>query len=53
MRRWANTEYRSAKHTVAGFLCRAVVGAFKRLEDSGVVFALQGVIMPEELLRNG
>ena len=30
---------------VAGFMCSAIVGAFKRPEDNGVVFAVQGVVM--------
>lgn len=45
MRWWAKAEYWSAKHNVAGFMCSAIVGAFKRPEDNGVVFAVQGVVM--------
>lgn len=45
MRWWAKAEYWSAKHNVAGFMCSAIVGAFKRPEDNGVVFAIQGVVM--------
>lgn len=41
----AKAEYWSAKHNVAGFMCSAIVGAFKRPEDNGVVFAVQGVVM--------
>lgn len=45
VRWWAKAEYWSAKHNVAGFMCSAIVGAFKRPEDNGVVFAVQGVVM--------
>lgn len=45
MRWWAKAEYWSAKHNVAGFMCSAIVGAFKRPEDNGVVFGVQGVVM--------
>ena len=42
---WAKAEYWSAKPNVAGFMSSAIVGAFKRPEDNGVVFAVQGVVM--------
>ena len=45
VRWWATAEYWWAKHNVAGFMCSAIVGAFKRPEDNGVVFAVRGVVM--------